>query len=645
MLIRRRLRSAVLPVILGFVAPSAFAQEVINTPILGLPVTNFRDIAGVAQQFGGSGYAYNVTHDGSMRTGVFYRSNALGNMSAADQATVNKLGITLDIDLRTPAEISKDQDIVPTGARYENINVIGVSTLSAFGNSAALVAAAMEQSNVDYVAVGHERAAIAHVLLDLANANGAALYHCTAGKDRTGWVTAVLDSIAGMSSQDIMANYLATNQYSATLIQEEMKQDGAEAAIIAPALGVQPSFLQASLDQVAKQYGSMQNYLTQGLGLTQADIYVLRAKMVYYSQLPGEATMQGNAASGASFLRSLQNSPLSGHYTAFNYYLQSAIDAGTLNGVQSSVGGQIYADTASALARAPLQTNEAISSYTSGTQLEPGQTTIWSTAAGAYAHNQGNNGNADDIERMAGGIIGVTHRLNDQIALNAGLGYGTGTISSAGAGNTLDNYSLTAGGRYGFSSLQQGYYMSVQTDYEYADMRARRGLGNGLGTASGRTNANVYSGQIALGDRLQAKQLVLSPQIGIYAAHEDINGFTETGSELALRNAALKHTLTALTLDLPVELPTSHRQNWAFAPVLTASYARILGSPTIRNTGTLDGYSIDQDSAFHSADLFGLKAGLTASNGAWSVQADAGSQFTSNGGTGFDGNLALKYKF
>ncbi len=56
--------------------------------------------------------------------------------------------------------------------------------------------------------------------------------------------------------------------------------------------------------------------------------------MVDYPALPGQSGFVGNAAAGAALLNELQNSPLSGAYTAFNYYLQSAIDAGTLGGVQ-----------------------------------------------------------------------------------------------------------------------------------------------------------------------------------------------------------------------------------------------------------------------------------------------------------------------
>ena len=60
---------------------------------------------------------------------------------------------------------------------------------------------------------------------------------------------------------------------------------------------------------------------------------------LYYAELPGRSGFSGNAAGGAALLNELQNSPLSGHFTAFNYYLQSAIDAGTLCGAETRVGG------------------------------------------------------------------------------------------------------------------------------------------------------------------------------------------------------------------------------------------------------------------------------------------------------------------
>jgi protein-tyrosine phosphatase len=104
-------------------------------------------------------------------------------------------------------------------------------------------------------------------------------------------------------------------------------------------LGVEPGFLQTALDQAIASYGSMNAYLSEGLGLSQSDVYVPRAKMVDFLTLSGQSGFVGSAAAGAAFLNALQNSPLSGHYTAYNYYLQSAVDAGTLWGVEAQVGG------------------------------------------------------------------------------------------------------------------------------------------------------------------------------------------------------------------------------------------------------------------------------------------------------------------
>jgi hypothetical protein len=145
-----------------------------------------------------------------------------------------------------------------------------------------------------------------------------------------------------------------------------------------PTLGVDLSYLQAGLDQLATNgYASVYAYLIQSLGLTLADIYVLRAKMVYFSSLPGQGSFVGNAASGAAFLNALQNSPLSGRYTSYNYYLQSAIDAGTLGGVQNQIGGQVRTDTASYLSRLAFWVDSAITPYVKGSDLGVGQSRVW----------------------------------------------------------------------------------------------------------------------------------------------------------------------------------------------------------------------------------------------------------------------------
>ena len=211
---------------------------------------NFRDIAGIAAQFGGTGFADTTANNGVMRTGVFYRSEVL-SLSNADLATLSSLGITLDIDLRTPGEIASAHPIgCRTGAAYININIYGTGPPAPVVIPPTPQAAAITQFQGLYSAFVTnpvERAAFGTVLLALAHGDPAELYHCSAGKDRTGWTSALLQSIAGVPLPTIMKDYLATNQYEATQINAQLAAlsatyGPAAAAILAPTLGTSAEF-------------------------------------------------------------------------------------------------------------------------------------------------------------------------------------------------------------------------------------------------------------------------------------------------------------------------------------------------------------------------------------------------------------------
>jgi protein tyrosine/serine phosphatase len=65
-----------------------------------------------------------------------------------------------------------------------------------------------------FVTAWVQRTAFHTVLFDLANSSDPVLYHCSAGKDRTGWTSVILQSIAGVSSATIMQDYLASKAYT-----------------------------------------------------------------------------------------------------------------------------------------------------------------------------------------------------------------------------------------------------------------------------------------------------------------------------------------------------------------------------------------------------------------------------------------------
>ena len=414
---------------LSIAAAHAAESVPLDTPRLK-SIDNFRDVAGITT-------AYSTAHDGTMRAGVFYRSNAI-TPSAADLATLNSLGIKAVYDLRTPSEIAGTPDTMLNGANYQNIDIIGATTSGSnitniSFNSAADAVAMMEQTNRAFVNDAGMRSQFGTLFNALASVDAAQLFHCTAGKDRTGWTAAVLQSIAGVDNATIMANYLATNDYTAARVAATLKaMPPSMAAVYGPLLGVQASYLQAGLDEVTAQYGSMDNYLKQGLGLSQETIYVLRGKLVEYNSLPGQAGLVGNAAAGAELLRQLQNTNLSGTYSAYNYYLQSAIDAGTLGGVESQVGGQVHADAASYLLRQNAMIEQAAAPFASGTDLKVGQYRLWTTALAGYLGTDGSSHAESSNEHSQGLMVGITQRFSEQLSARGGFGYSKGTVGGAG---------------------------------------------------------------------------------------------------------------------------------------------------------------------------------------------------------------------
>lgn len=633
----------------------ASAQEAIVTPALST-ASNFRDLAGISASNGGTGFVNSTSNDGVMRTGVFYRTDALNNLNNADWTTLSALHIGRDIDLRTPDEIygpPAAQDVVPKGATWTNINILGTQAgapLPFWGTPADAVSF-MQTGYQAFVSDPVQKNGFRTVLLTLANDAGPDLWHCASGKDRTGWTAVLLQSIAGVPEATIMRDYLATNSYTAELLSSNKNyllsvHPGWDPETIDALLGVESSYLQAGLDQVIASYGSMSAYLTQGLGLTQADLYVLRGKMVYYSELPGQSGFVGNAASGAAFLNALQNSPLSGHYTDYNYYLQSAVDQGTLGGVQTRIGGQVYADTASFLLRQPQRLDEAIAPYTIGRDLPQGQTRIWMAGNGDNFSTSGHDGISGSTENSGGSIIGATYRVSSRASATMGLGYNWGAVESADADATVNTVMATFGGRYGFSALDSGPFIEGRADVGWVDYESERALGGGLGIATGSTTGSVYSGQVRIGNAIRLIPLTITPQIGVRVTGVSLDGFNEGDSDLALSVHGIDETFFSLLADIDFSLDPKQLGGWTLIPVVTVGYERLLGDPQVEGTAALFGYTVSQKSAYDSQDLIKASVGLSAEQGAFTVKGRVSGVVTEEANSaGISGLLSLTYSF
>lgn len=242
-------------------------------------VWNFRDVAG-------SDAGLPLADGGHMARGVVYRSGKLKGISAADKRTLIKAGVTDIFDLRTDQAAARAPDPVIGDATYHLVNIFAVYSYSS--PTGATVEETMEQRaelNRRFVSSAKQRKRIGELLEAIAEAEGAAIIHCAEGKDRTGWVAAVLQLIAGVDEATIMDEYLLSNEYRAEAIEADLakvrKSKGKKAAELRRAkITVHEQYLQAGLDEMTTRYGDLEGYLTDGLGLSEDTIEALRDKLV-----------------------------------------------------------------------------------------------------------------------------------------------------------------------------------------------------------------------------------------------------------------------------------------------------------------------------------------------------------------------------
>lgn len=236
-------------------------------------VENFRDFGGYA------------TADGRrMKARSFYRSASHGRATDADLAAIAALGLALIVDLRRPAERGRDPARRPEGFAGEVL--VNDDEESAdddpwwsFVRSCDLSEAAFRAYLIDYYRaapfVPRHRDLFARYFRALAETDGPVLIHCAAGKDRTGVLAALTHRMAGVHEDDVLADFLLTNnpERMATrapmlrqLIEEATGRTPSEAAL-QTVMGVEAEYLAEAFRAIEAEHGSVDAYLKAALGV------------------------------------------------------------------------------------------------------------------------------------------------------------------------------------------------------------------------------------------------------------------------------------------------------------------------------------------------------------------------------------------
>ena len=254
-------------------------------------VANTRDLGGIQSAFGV------VKHNKLIRSGH------LAVATAADVDTlVTKHNLRRIVDLRTSAEIQNNPDVSIDGVQWVNVSIIAATT---FGISyekldGAGIAKKLDEGIARMIARGetpseHMRILYKNFVADefshrgygqflklLANEpiDGATLWHCSAGKDRVGTCTALLLHCLGVSREEIMRDYLLTNEmnkaHSESILNKVRPFVSDEIyALEKTMITVDESYLNSFWDEIELRFGTVDAFITH-CGVTADDIAKLR---------------------------------------------------------------------------------------------------------------------------------------------------------------------------------------------------------------------------------------------------------------------------------------------------------------------------------------------------------------------------------
>lgn len=221
----------------------------------------------------------------TLKEGMFYRSAHLHKLKKKSFDQLEKLGIKEIIDLRNSKEILDKPDNLPNGIIYKKYSAFEdegdqLSQAKKLVLKGKVNASDADKRMIDFYReyVTENPETIKTIINEILESKEPILYHCTAGKDRTGIITALILTILKFDKETIYNEYLLSNNFRKGLVERRMNLANnlhflypkMDLQVLEKLSWVEKSYLNAAFDEINKKYGSTDAYIQQVLGVSEA---------------------------------------------------------------------------------------------------------------------------------------------------------------------------------------------------------------------------------------------------------------------------------------------------------------------------------------------------------------------------------------
>ena len=222
-----------------------------------------------------------------VKKGILFRSDNLARLDDYDLNVLNLVGIKRIVDFRSIREKTKEPNILPPNVTYiespieadksinEEIYKILDGTLEKNMNQFLI------DANKDFVL--EYTSVFSKFIKEFIQSGETTLFHCTAGKDRTGFACALILSILDVPKETIMGEYMFSNHCINRTIDRQlykvcgiMNINMCDSNKILPLLTVQSEYIENAFKTIEEEYGNINNYIKKGLKLSEKEILTLK---------------------------------------------------------------------------------------------------------------------------------------------------------------------------------------------------------------------------------------------------------------------------------------------------------------------------------------------------------------------------------